>query len=286
MRETRRIAALLGVICLFVAARTLHAQSDTGSLEFVARVTPTAARAEPVREFTFYILRKSYEEIAKEIAGNDTLPAREAFIDGLKVSPELKTWLKGHEILDLTMPGLDKAVTPDDIIKVPEFLLAYQRSNSGGVTNGIPKPKYSDADKVERPERYEKQKQEYLVALKKFIVAHPETESGMELELDGVNPQRKWARIESDHRKRIQRTAPEVAQTKYLVAKADTDLEGRAFVRGLPAGNYWITSLNLDANAGDMRVRWDVPVTVQAGQTAKIELTNLNAADARATTTP
>src|SRR5215475_3295657 len=163
IREMRPIAAFLGFLCLFVAAGTLQAQSETGSLEFVARVTPTAARAEPVREFTFYILRKSYEEIAKEIGANDTLPARDSFIDELKVSPELKTWLKGHEILDLTMPGLDKAVTPDDIIKVPEFLLAYQRSNSGGVTNGIPKPKYSDADKVEHPDRYEKQKQEYLL---------------------------------------------------------------------------------------------------------------------------
>jgi hypothetical protein len=255
-------------------------------LEFVARVTPSAARPEPVRQFTFYILSKSYAQIAKEVEAGDVLPEREKFIDELKISKELKAWLKGHDILDLTMPGLDQAVTPDEVINVPEFLLAYQRSNSGGVTNGIPKPKYSDADKADHPERYEKQKQEYLVALKKFIVAHPETESGMELELDGVNPQRKWAKIESDHRKRVQRLAPDLAQTKYLVTKADTDLEGRASVTHLSAGSYWISSLNLDANAGDTRVRWDVPVTIQAGQTARVELTNLNAADARAATTP
>ena len=286
MRQIRCIGLLLASLTFLAAAGAACAQSETGALEFVARVTPTAARAEPVRQFTFYILSKSYEEIAREIGEQDKLPARDTFIEELKVSAELKAWLKGHDILDLTMPGLDKAVTPDDVIKVPEFLLAYQRSNSGGVTNGIPKPKYTDADKADRPERYEKQKQEYLVALKKFIAARPETESGMELELDGVNPQRKWARIESDHRKRIQRAAPEVAQTKYLVAKADTDLEGHAYVARLAAGSYWITSLNLDASAGDMRVRWDVPVTVQPGQTARLELTNLNATDARATTTP
>jgi hypothetical protein len=263
-----------------------QAQNANGALEFAARVTPTAARPEPVRQFTFYILTKSYEEIAKDVEAQDALPSRDHFIDELKVSAELKAWLKAHDIMDLTMPGLDKAVTPDDVIHVPEFLLAYQRSNSGGVTNGIPKPKYTEADKTEHPEKYEKQHQEYLAALKKFIVAHPETESGMELELDGVNPQRKWAKLESDQKKRVRRMAPEIAQTKFLVATADTDLEGRGRVANLAAGTYWISSLNLDANAGDMRVRWDVPVTIQAGQTARLNLTNLNAVDARATTTP
>jgi hypothetical protein len=97
-----------------------------------------------------------------------------------------------------------------------------------------------------------------------------------------VNPERKWKQIESDHRKKVQRIAPEVAQTKYLVAKADTDLDGRATVTGLAPGTYWISTLNLDAAAGDSRLRWDVPVTMPAGQAAHVELTNLNAIDARA----
>jgi hypothetical protein len=184
------------------------------------------------------------------------------------------------------MPGLDKALTADDVLHVPEFLLAYQRSNSGGVTNGIPKPKYKDADKTDHPEKYEKQKEEYYTALRKFIRLHPETMSGMELEMDAVNPQRKWAKIESDHKKHVQHLAPDVAQTKYLVAKADTDLEGRAGVLGLPPGSYWVSSLNLDANAGDTRVRWDVPVAIQPGQTTRVELNNLNATDARAASAP
>jgi uncharacterized surface anchored protein len=74
-----------------------------------------------------------------------------------------------------------------------------------------------------------------------------------------------------------------VAQTKYLVAKTDTDLDGRAAVNGLAPGDYWISSLNLDANAGDTHVRWDVPINIQAGQTTRLELTNLNAADPHAT---
>jgi hypothetical protein len=44
--------------------------------------------------------------------------------------------------------------------------------------------------------------------------------------------------------------------------------------------------LNLDANAGDARVRWDVPVTMQAGQALRIELTNLNATDTLAASAP
>jgi hypothetical protein len=274
---------LAGFACLAPPAWT---QSSTTSLEIVARVKPTAARPEPVRQFTLYLLTKSYVDIAKEVEAGDVVPPRDEFIDGLKVSPELKEWLKAHEVMDLTEPDLDKVVTPDDIIKVPEFLLAYQHSNSGGVTNGIPKPKYKDADKTAHPEKYEKDKKDYYTALKKFMQQNPGTISGIELELDGVNPQRKWAMLQSNHKKRIQKLAPEIAQTKYLAAQVDTDLEGHASLHGIAPGNYWISSLDLDAIAGDARVRWDVPVTIQSGQTVRIELTNLNATDTLAAVNP
>jgi hypothetical protein len=287
MIKTRMaVLAVLLAACCCTSTSLAQTATDTGTLQFIARITPTAARPEPVRQFTFYILSKSYAAVAQEVEAGDVVPPRDQFIDDLKVSPELKEWLKAHDILDLTMPGLDKAVTADDVIHVPEFLLAYQRSNSGGVTSGIPKPKYSDADKTDHPEKYEKQKQEYMTALRKFIRARPETMSGMELELDAANPQRKWAKIASDHKKHVQHLAPDVAQTKYLIAKADTDLEGHGSVSGLPAGSYWVTSLNLDADAGDTRLRWDVPVAIQPGQITRIELTNLNATDARAASAP
>ena len=273
------------MLCLAVcAAPGAWAQSATGSLDFAARITPTAARPEPVRQFTFYVLTKSYTEIVKEVEGENVVPPRAKFIEGLKVSSELKEWLKAHEILDLTMPELDRLVTPDDIIHVPEFLLAYQHSNSGGVTSGIPKPRYADADKGTHPDRYNKQLQEYYVALKKFIQNNPSTVSGIELELVGVNPQQQWSQIQSDHRRRILRMAPEFAQTKYLAAKADTDLDGRAAVSGLAPGAYWVSTLNLDVNAGDTRLGWDVPVTIRAGQTTRVDLTNLNALETHAST--
>lgn len=281
MRKTARFLFILFVSSLGFGIGA-PAQTATGSLEFTARITPTAARPEPVRQFTFYILTKSYTDIVKEAEEKDPVPARDAFIDGLTVSPELKAWLKSHDTFDLTAPDLDKLLSPDDLIHIPEFLLAYQRSNRGGVTAGLPRPKYREEDRTEHPEKYEKLKQDYLTALTKFIRTHPETVSGVELELDGVNPQKKWSSLQTERRKRVLRVAPDLAQLRFLAAKADTDLEGRAAVSGLPAGNYWISSLNLEASAGDMRVHWDVPVTIAAGQTARVELSNLNTTEASA----
>lgn len=279
MRKTAYFAfAFLAASFAWVSAAS--AQTATGSLEFSARITPTAARPEPVRQFTLYILTKSYTAIIKEVEEKDPPPARDGFIDSLKVSPELRSWLKGHDTLDLTSPELDKLLTPDDLIKVPEFLQAYQRSNGGGVTSGLPRPKYKEVDRTDHPEKYEKLRQEYLNTLMKFIRAHPETVSGVELELDGVNPQKKWAALLSERRKNVQRTAPDLAQIKFLAAKVDTDLEGHAAVSGLAPGDYWVSSLNLEAEAGDMRVRWDVPIKIEAGQTTRVELSNLNSTEA------
>jgi hypothetical protein len=272
------------VMCSFSFVCGARAQSDSGALEINARITPTGARPEPVRQFTFYVLTKSYSDIVKEVEEKDPIPPRDQFIDGLKVSPELRAWLKGHEVLDLAQPDLDKLLTPEDVLNVPEFLLAYQRSNSGGVTEGLPKPKFTEADKTDHPQKYEKLKQDYMVALKKFVRLHPQTISGVEMELEGVNPQRKWAVLQNDRRKRVLRVAPEIAQVKFLAAKADTDLDGHASMSGLAPGDYWISSLNLDANSGDMRVRWDVPVKIERGKTIRVELSNLNSIDVRNST--
>src|ERR1700751_5884333 len=236
MRRMRKISLFsLALLSAAAGAGTGVAQT-AGTLNFTARITPTAARPEPVRQFTFYVLTKSYSDVVKEVEEQSPLPTRDNFVDELKLSPELKEWLKAHDVFDLTAPGFDRQLTADDIIHVPEFLLAYQRSNSGGVTHGLPLPKYHEADKTEKPDRYKKQVQEYHTALKKFIQAHPETVAGTELELVEVSPQRKWQQLQAEHKKRVVYLAPSVAQTKYLAAKADTDLDGAGSVAGLPAG--------------------------------------------------
>jgi len=286
----RLLEGCLAAVFLSVAALLLSAEAQTdsgataraatGALEFSARITPTAARPEPVRQFTFYILTKSYMEIVKEAEEKDPVPSREAFIDGLKFSAELRAWMKAHDTFDLSAPDMDKRISPDDVLGVPEFLLAYQRSNSGGVTPGFPKPKYTDLDRAKNPEKYKKLREEYLAALMKFLRNHPESMTGIELEMEEINPQRKWDALQNARNRRVLHAAPELAQLKFLARKADTDLEGRASVSGLPSGDYWISTLNLEANAGDMHVRWDVPVRIEAGQTTRVELTNLNTTEA------
>jgi hypothetical protein len=275
MRKVSPFLAVLVILAWNAAAAT--PQSPGGTLTLSARIAPTAARPEPVRQFTFYLLTKSYADVVKEVEEQNAVTSRDRFIDDLKLSFELKTWLKGHDVFDLTTPGVDRLITADDIIQVPEFLVAYQRSNSGGVTEGVPRPKYRDADKTENPDRYNKQVQEYHTALKKFIQARPETVSGIELELESISPQRKWQQLQTEHKKRVAHLAPTVAQTKYLASKVDTDLDGNASFANLAPGDYWISTLNLDAEAGDVRLAWDVPVNIPSGQSVRVELTNLNA---------
>src|SRR5215831_19055287 len=70
MRKTASFAIAFLSSALVFAGRAA-AQSTNGSLEFYARITPTGARAEPVRQFTFYILTKSYADIVKEEEAKD-----------------------------------------------------------------------------------------------------------------------------------------------------------------------------------------------------------------------
>ncbi len=275
-----KIRPLFVVCCLLLLAQFCYGQGATGTLEVTAHITPTGARPEPVRQFTLYILTKSYADISKEVEGADVLPTREEFIDRLKCTPELKKWLKAHDEMDLTMPDFDKLVTVVDIMQVPEFLAAYQRSNSGGVTKGMPIPKYKEADREANPEKYQRLREEYLKELKRFVETHPSTVSGMESELAGVNPKYQWDKLRADHKKRIAQLAPDTAQTKYLVAKADTDMDGQATISGLTPGTYWVSTLNMDAASGDRRLSWNVPAKVQAGQNTRIDLSNVNGIDA------
>jgi len=275
-----KIRPLFVAVCLFLLAQFCNGQSATGMLDVSVHIAPSGARPEPVRQFTLYVLTKSYADIVKEVAGADVLPTRDEFIDNLKCTPQLKKWLKAHDEMDLTIPDFDKLVTPVEIMEVPEFLAAYQRSNSGGVTTGMPVPKFKEADREANPEKYAKLKDDYIKALKKFVETHPGTVSGMELELAGVNPKMQWDRIHVNHKKRLLQLAPDIAQTKYLVVKADTDMDGRVTYSGLAPGTYWVSSLNMDAASGDRRLNWDVSAKVQAGQTTRIDLTNVNGTDA------
>lgn len=272
-----RCLLLLGALLFFSVS--LSAQSGTGAVDFTARITPTGARPDPVRQFDFYVLTKSYADIVKEVEGQDVLPTRAQFIDGLTCSPELKKWMKAHNVVDLVEPDLNQLLTSDDIMRVPEFFAGYERLNSGGVTKGLPVPKYKETDLQKNPERYKKQREEFLAATQKFIDENPFTVQGIELQLIEINPRHAWDTLQSDHRRKIAQLAPSTAQTKYLAAKAETNLDGHALITGLPPGNYWISTLGADVSSGDRNLLWDVPFTVLPGQTTHLELSNLNATD-------
>src|SRR5260370_36078299 len=94
-RALPRFISVLSCAC-FLAPAT-WAQRATGSLDFAVRITPTAARPEPVRQVTLYVLTKSYPEIVNEEEGEKVVPPPEEIIEGLKVGPELKEWLKTHD---------------------------------------------------------------------------------------------------------------------------------------------------------------------------------------------
>ena len=271
-----RLSLLVFFFSFLSLGQASFGQGATGTLDLTARIAPTGARPEPVRQFTFYILTKSFADVLKEAAAQFPLEEREEFINNLKISAELKAWMKQHAVIDLTAPDVDKLITPDDVMNIPEFFAGYERSNSGGVTAGLPMPKYREADAEANPAKYFKLKQEYMSATKKFVESHLSTISGMETELGAVNPKYQWDRALQEHNQKVAQLAPDLAQTKYMVAKGDTDLDGHLLIKGLPPGNYWVSSLGLDAASGDRRLIWDVPATVQAGTSTQLILSNIN----------
>lgn len=276
MRDLLRSLILLGALPLFAAS--LAAQTGTGSITLSARVTPTGAQPEPVRDFPLFVLTKSYADIVKEVEGQDVLPTLDEFVEKWPCSPVLKKWMKDHKTVDLTSTELDQLVSVDDIMKVPEFFDAYERSNSGGVTKGLPRPKYKSSEQQSNPDKYNKEKQEWLDATRKFIETNSYTIQGIELQLTGVNPKPAWEKLHNEHKRKVAQMAPDTAQLKYMAAKMETDLDGRATINGLPAGTYWVSSLGAEAASGDRHLSWDVPAHVAVGQTTRLELSNLNAA--------
>jgi hypothetical protein len=280
MRNFLRVVLFLTALAALPAS--LLAQGARGSIDLTAQITASGSQPEPVRQFTFFILTKSYADVVKEIEAQDVLPTRDKFLDGISCSPELKAWLKAQPgVVDLSSTDLDKLLTPDDIMKIPEFFQAYEAANAGGVTRGLPQPKYRESDKTANPDRYKKDQDEFLATTHKFIETHPSTVQGIELELTAINPKTTWDDMHLKQKSRVQQIAPDTAQSKYLAAKVATDLDGHATVTGLAPGNYWISTLGADANSGDRHLIWDVPVTVQPGPPTRITLSNLNGMDTR-----
>jgi hypothetical protein len=276
MNSYLRIAALAAGLSLIVLPARLSAQTS-GSIEFSAHVAPTGGRPEPVRELTFYLLRKSLDEIRAEAEQLEPAPDLGQFIDDLKVSPELKEWMKKHHSVQLYGSDFTKNLTPDSILDVPEFFKAYISRNVGYKSAGLPSPKFKEKDREANPEKYKQQKDEYEAALRKFIKAMPESMQGIDIDLTDINPSANWEHLLAGQKQRMDDRTFELAQQRYLLAKTDTDLDGRGSFAGIAPGTYWIGMIGVQAISGDVRLRWDLPVTVRPGEMTHVELTNLNA---------
>jgi hypothetical protein len=180
--------------------------------------------------------------------------------------------------VQLSGNNLAQSLSADDVVDIPEFYNAYMIRNSGYEGNGFPKPKFKLKDEVSNPEKFIEQKAEYKEAVRKFVSTTPESVPGIETELINVDPFVEWEQVTVEQRRKLEKRALDLAQTRYVVAQTDTNLDGRGIFAGLAPGKYWIGMLDTQAMSGDMRVRWDVPVAVRAGESTRIELTNLNAA--------
>jgi len=274
---TRRMIRFSVAIFIGLLALTpLTGAQDTG-VEFVARVSPSGGLDEPVRGFPFFLLSKSFEDIDKEVEAADPKTDMNAFIEKLDVSPELKAWMKKNEWVSLSGEDFLHKLKVDDIMKVPEFYSAYLSMNSGTKSLGFPKPKFKPTDQTKDPAKYQKLLAEYNAEIRSYIVQNPESIDGIDLDLQEIDPNPKWLALEGSRKPEIRRRAIELAESKYLIARTETNLQGEGFLRNVPPGVYWLSTLDVGADVGDARPRWDVPVKVQQNQVTYIALSNSNA---------
>lgn len=282
MKFTSKISLFLLASALAVALPR-GAEAQNGSIQFDAHVRTSSGTEEPVRSFTFYLLRKSYADIQAEALAAAPKPKMNEFIDKLDVSKELKAWMKKNQCVAFSGEDFLKLIKVDDVMDVPEFNAAYLDRMAGDQAAAFPEPKYKEADKKKDPDKYDAAVKAYHDQIRAFFKAHPNSVSGIDMELEAIDPAHKWEVVEAKAKAGTDRQALTLAQGKYLVARTDTDLDGRAFFRAVPAGTYYLSTLNLYAFSGDQREKWDTPITVTPGKPTNIALSSINSVQASST---
>jgi hypothetical protein len=252
-------------------------QSNKATLEFSVQATPTGGRPEKVMREPFYLLRAGLAEIEEAAGQQVSPPDLSTFIDTLKVSPELKVWMKEQQTVTLLGEDFLASLTPDDIVDVPEFRDAYVTRNLIMVGLGFPKRKAKLTDREKNPEKWEASEKRYWEEVRSYAILHPESKHSLDEHLLNINAAAEW-RVELErHHERVRQRFLRLLHSDYLVAQAETNYEGFARLSDVPAGRYWLTNLWREVRAGDVRLRWEVPVELRAGQTHYLELNNANA---------
>jgi hypothetical protein len=270
------LSLTLSLVVTMIAAAAPRAVAQDGSIEFVARATPSGGLEEPVRGFPFYLLRKSFEDIHSEVDASFPKPDMDAFIDPLEVSKELKDWMKRNHSVMLSGGDFIHKLHRADVMGVPEFYKAYMERNSGDQSVDFPRPRFKASDKVKDPAKYERLSNEYTETIGRYTDQNPQSIDGIDLSLEQIDPSPKWADLEAKRNPEIHRRSLELAQSRYLVARTETNLQGQGFLRGIPPGNYWLSTLDVAASVGDARPRWDAEVVVRPGDTTYTALSNVN----------
>lgn len=274
MKHAFRISVCL---CAGILAAASFAYAQTGAIQFSANATPSGGLQEPVRGFPFFVLSKSFEQIEADAKASVPKPDMNAFIAKLDVSPELKAWMKKNKTVSLSGETFVHKLTPEDILGVPEFRRAYMERNAGDESVNFPAPKFKASDEKKNPAKFKKLSDDYHQTLLHYIAIYPQTVEGLDLSLTDVDPGPQWNLLVAQRSPEIHRRALDLAQSKYLVARTQTDLQGQGAVENLPPGTYWISTLDTAAEVGDARLRWNVPITVLPGQTQNVALSNVNA---------
>lgn len=263
------------VMCVLFAS--LPAAAQSGSIAFTARITPSTGVAEPVRGLPFYLLSKGFTDIQREADASVPKLDFDRFIDSLTVSKELKTWMKKNHTATITGDDFRKSLKPDEIINIPEFWKAYFDENASGAGSGFPPRKYKESDRTKNPEKYQREVDEYHAKVRKYLAANPDSKEVMDSGLEPINPGPRWADMGAARARKVNTMALDLAQSRYAVGQTQTDVNGRGEFNSIASGTYWITSLEIEAEVGDTQEKWDVAVSVQAGATTQMVLSNFNA---------
>ena len=264
------------LICVLAACLCPRALAQDGSVEFVVHATPTGGTEEPVRGFPFYLLSKSFAEVNAEADRDNPSPDMDKFIDSLVVSKELKAWMKKNHWVALSGLDFTNKVQADDIMNVPEFFKVYTDRESGDQTAHFPQLKVKTTDQTKNPDRYKAAMDLYREQVRRYLMQFADTIQGIDIGLDDVNPEWKWNELQLKWKREQHGHILGLVQSKYVVARTETNLQGQGFFRNVSAGTYWLSTLDVSANVGDSRSYWDVPVTVQPGTTAYAALSDAN----------
>lgn len=273
--------SLLGLALFTLAglglAPSASAQSGTATLEFTVQAAPSGGRPEKVMRQTFYLLRQNLADIEKAARAETPPPDLGSFVEELNISPELKAWMKRHQTVKLQGEAFLKQVEVDDMMNVPEFRQAYVTRNQIMVGLGFPQRKAKPTDREKNPERWEKSEKRYWEEIRNYFILHPESKQGMDDHLIDITAAPEWRARSARYEEQVRQTILQLARTRYLAAQAETDYNGFVRLSGLPPGRYWLTNLWDEVRAGDVHLRWELPLELRPGQTLYLELNNANA---------